>query len=297
MQRNLLLGALFIVASEFLLASMSAAIKVLAETTPEAMLVFFRNLFGLLVLLPLVLRNGLASVATRVPHLHFLRAAVGVSAMYCFFYTIAHMALAEALLFKLTAPFFIPLIALAWLGETIPASARLAIVVGFAGVAFILQPDAGGIPPVAVIGLAGAFLAGLAKVTIRRMSRTEPAVRTVFWFGTFATLISAVPLLWSWQTPAPRTFAWLLAMGGCATAAQLLLTRAYALAPAGQIGPFTYVSVVFGALLGWLFWGEYLDMATFTGMLLVIIAGVLTTRGGPRRADPEPPGPKEAPHG
>ena len=280
MQRNLLLGALFIVVSEFLLASMSAAVKVLAETMPEAMLVFFRNLFGLLVLMPLVLRNGWASLKTSVPHLHFMRAAVGVTAMYCFFYTIAHMALAEALLFKLTAPFFIPIIALLWLSETIPNTAKAAIVVGFVGVAFILQPDAEGVQMVAIIGLMGAFLAGLAKVTIRRMSRTEPAVRIVFWFGVFATLISAVPLLWTWQTPEPRALLWLLAMGGCATAAQLLLTRAYALAPAGQIGPFTYVSVVFGALYGWLFWNEHLDMPTLMGMLLVVLAGVLTTRSG-----------------
>lgn len=280
MQRNLLLGALFIVISEFLLASMSAAVKVLAETMSEAMLVFFRNLFGLLVLMPLVLRNGWASLKTTVPHLHFMRAAVGVTAMYCFFYTIAHMALAEALLFKLTAPFFIPLIALLWLSETIPNTAKAAIVVGFVGVAFILQPDAEGVQVVAIIGLIGAFLAGLAKVTIRRMSRTEPAVRIVFWFGVFATLISAVPLLWTWQTPEPRALLWLLAMGVCATAAQLLLTRAYALAPAGQIGPFTYVSVVFGALYGWLFWSEHLDMPTLIGMLLVVLAGVLTTRSG-----------------
>ena len=283
MQRNLLLGALFILISEFLLASMSAAVKVLAETMPEAMLVFFRNLFGLAVLMPLVLRNGWASLRTSVPHLHFMRAAVGVAAMYCFFFTISHMALAEAILFKLTAPFFIPLIALVWLSESIPTTAKVAIVVGFIGVAFILQPDADGIQLVAVIGLIGAFLAGLAKVTIRRMSRTEPAVRIVFWFGVFATLISAVPLTWSWQTPDPHALLWLMAMGLCGTAAQLLLTRAYALAPAGQIGPFTYVSVVFGALYGWYFWGEHLDMPTFIGMLLVVLAGILTTRGGPSR--------------
>ncbi|MFO7859198.1 MAG: DMT family transporter [Ectothiorhodospiraceae bacterium] len=295
MRQNILLGALFIVVSEFLLAGMSAVIKVLSASTPEAMLVFFRNFFGLLVLLPLVARQGLGSLATRVPHLHLLRATAGVSAMYCFFYTIGHMALAEALLFKLTAPFFIPLVALMWLGEGIPTTARVAIGLGFVGVAFILQPGSGGLQAVAFVGLAGALLAGLAKVTIRRMSRTEPATRIVFWFGTLATLISAVPLLWSWETPAPETLAWLLAMGASATAAQLLLTRAYALAPAGQLGPFTYVSVVFGALLGWLFWGEYLDMATFLGMFRWITAGILTTRGG--RRSPPRPADREAAHG
>lgn len=280
MQSNLIRGALFIVLSELLLASMSAAVKVLSDTLPGEMLVFFRNLFGLMVLAPLIMHYGWRSLRTRVPHLHFMRATVGVAAMYCFFFTIAHIPLAEALLFKLTAPFFIPVIALIWLAERIPVTAKAAILLGFAGVVLVLQPNGEGVQAVALVGLAGAFLASLAKVTIRRMSATEPATRIVFWFGVFATLISAVPLLWAWQTPDAISLLWLLGMGLCATCAQLLLTRAFALAPAGQIGPFTYVSVVFGALYGWIFWGEVIDMVTFAGMLLVVLAGMLTMRRG-----------------
>lgn len=287
MQTNLIRGALFIVLSELLLASMSAAVKVLSDTLPGEMLVFFRNLFGLMVLAPLIMHYGWRSLRTSVPHLHFLRATVGVAAMYCFFFTIAHIPLAEALLFKLTAPFFIPVIALLWLGERIPMTAKAAILLGFAGVVLVLQPDGEGVQAVALVGLMGAFLASLAKVTIRRMSATEPATRIVFWFGVFATLISAVPLLWAWQTPDAISLLWLLGMGLSATCAQLLLTRAYALAPAGQIGPFTYVSVVFGAIYGWIFWGELIDMVTFSGMLLVVLAGMLTMRRGAPAAPKE----------
>lgn len=281
-QRALIQGAAFIIVSELLLATMSAAIKTVAAELPNEMTVFFRNVFGLAVLMPFALRNGIAPLATRRLPVHLARSLAGVGAMYCFFYTIASIPLAEAILFKLTAPFFIPIIAWLWLAESIPSTAKAAIALGFAGVALVLQPGFREIPLAGLVGLAGALLAALAKVAIRRMSDTEPSTRIVFYFGTVATSVSAVPLLWAWQTPSWNALGWLLVMGGSATIAQLLLTRAYALAPAGQIGPFTYVSVVFGSVYGWLFWNEVPGPFVITGSVLIIAAGVLTTRRGHR---------------
>jgi len=281
--RALLQGAVLIIASELLLASMSAAIKVVAAELPNEMLVFFRNLFGLTFVLPIAARHGLGGLKTRHLHLHLARSLAGVSAMYCFFYTIAGIPLAEAILFKLTAPFYIPIIAWLWLSENVPGTVKAAIALGFIGVALILQPGFREIPVAGLVGLGGAVLAALAKVSIRRMSTTEPSARIVFYFGSIATTVSAVPLLWAWQTPSWGALGWLAAMGGSATIAQLLLTRAYALAPAAQIGPFTYVSVIFGSAYGWLFWDEIPGPLVIVGSVLIVAAGVLTTR---RRGQP-----------
>ena len=69
--------------------------------------------------------------------------------MYCFFYALAHVPMAEAVLMKLTAPLFIPLVAFLWLGERIPRNVALAVLIGFTGWPW---------PPVVVIALV-AFLA------------------------------------------------------------------------------------------------------------------------------------------
>ncbi|ABI56518.1 DMT family transporter [Alkalilimnicola ehrlichii MLHE-1] len=271
-------GATLIIIAELLLATMAATIKAASAELPSEMLVFFRNLFGLLLLLPLLVRGGRRGLATRVPHLHLLRGLAGVGAMYCFFWTIAHMPLAEALLVKLSAPFFLPLIAWLWLRETLSGRTVLAIAVGFLGVYFILQPNGamqGAALQVGAVGLAGAALAALAKVTIRRMGPEESSRRVVFWFGVTATTVSALPLPWVWQTPTGQTLVLLVVLGACATSAQLLLTRAFAIAPSGRLGPFTYISVVFGSLYGWWIWGELLGPMTLLGMALVIGAGLL----------------------
>ncbi|MEJ2509931.1 MAG: DMT family transporter, partial [Gammaproteobacteria bacterium] len=250
--KHLLRGALLVIAAELMFASMGAVIKGLSTDLPTEMLVFFRNAFGLLFLLPLLARRGVPSLATRVPHLHLLRALSGLSAMYCFFYALSELQLANAVILKLTAPIFIPVIAAAWLREEISLGIVAAVIAGFVGVALIVRPPGGHLDAVAFIGLAGGALVALAKVTIRRLTRTEPATRIVFYFGLVATVVSVVPLAWAWRAPSPREWAMLALLGVLATSGQLLMTRGYASAPAARIGTFTYASVLFAAAYGWL---------------------------------------------
>lgn len=280
-RQSLLQGALLIVASEFMFASMGAAVKAASMTLPNEMLVFMRNLVGLGILLPLLLRGGIRGLATDVPHLHLVRALAGVSAMYCFFYALANLPLADGMLLKMTAPIFMPLIAWLWLREELSPMVLLAVPVGFLGVAMVLRPE-GALNFVALVGLAGGMLAALAKTTVRRLTRTEPATRIVFYFAILAALVSAVPLTWAWRTPQGQEWGLLLFVGAAGTAGQFLLTRGYAAAPAARVGPFTYFSVVFAAFYGYLFWSEGLTLWFVSGALLIALAGVLALRGRTR---------------
>jgi drug/metabolite transporter (DMT)-like permease len=85
-------------------------------------------------------RRSLPVVTTGRMHLHVLRALAGLVAMYCYFYTLAHMKLAEAVLLSYTSPLIIPVIALVWLHEPMGRRVRTAIVIGFAGVLLLLKP-------------------------------------------------------------------------------------------------------------------------------------------------------------
>lgn len=292
--QRLLLGAAFIVLGELCFASMGVGIRVVSAELPNAMVVFGRNLIGLLLLAPWLLRKGVGDVKTAVPGLHLLRAVAGVAAMYCFFYAIARLPLGEAMLLKLTAPLFIPLIAIAWLHERVTGLLWIALGVGFAGVILILEPDPsrhwGGVSPVAVIGLLGGVLAAVAKVTVRRLSRSEPTGRIVFYFALIAGAISALPLLWDWQTPTPGALLWLLGIGILATLGQLALTRGLSLAPASRMGAFGYFSVVFGAGYGWLFWDEPLTLTLGLGTLLIAVGGLLASRSRQAQTSPVPAG-------
>lgn len=271
-------GAMLAIAAALMFAAMGATIKTVSAHLPNEMVVFFRNFFGLLALLPWLLRGGVKALATQHFGSHLMRSLAGLAAMYCFFYAIAHLHLAAAMLLNFTAPLFTPFIALLWLREKVGRVLWVAIAVGFAGITLILKPGMGLFSPATLIGLASGALAALAVVNIRRMAETEPTTRIVFYFSTISVMVSAIPLLWSWQTPEPTLWGLLAVAGIFATSGQLLLTRSYALAPAAFVGPFTYSAVVFAALLGWMLWGEKPDALTLAGTLLVCLAGIMALR-------------------
>ncbi|HEB60717.1 MAG TPA: EamA family transporter [Phycisphaeraceae bacterium] len=142
----------------------------------------------------------------------------------------------------------------------------------------VLKPGSGLYSQVALIGLASGAFAAVAMVSLRRLSHTEPPFRVVVLYGITCTTVSSLPLLWSWQTPGSEALLQLAGAGTFATAGQYLLSKGYGYAPAAQIGPFTYTSVVFAAGYGWFFWQEMPDWLTATGTLLIILAGVLAMR-------------------
>jgi len=171
---NLARAALLLMAGELLLALMAAMIKHLSlDGLPTELIVFFRNALGLAFLLPILLSTGgLKQLKTQRIGLHFLRAGTGVAAMFWFFYTLAHVRLADAILVKMTAPFFLLLTAMIWLGDRISLRTWAAICIGFIGVAFILRPGSTAFNPVMLVALLSAALMGIAKVSIRKMADT-----------------------------------------------------------------------------------------------------------------------------
>lgn len=283
------LGAALLVLSAAIFASVGAAIKLVASDVTVEQIVFFRSSLAFIPMLPFLRRAGLRGLVTDCFGKHVVRALAGVAAMYCYFFAIAHLPLAEAVVLSYTAPLFIPFIARAWLDEGVAPGAGFAAALGFGGILLILRPGAGLLSVAAPVGIVGGLFAALAFVGIRSLAETEPTTRTVFYFGVIASAISAVPLPWSWRTPTPRAWALLVLIGVLAGLGQFALTQAYAHAPASRISPFSYTTVIFATLFGWILWSEVPDALSFIGAALVCVAGVLASwRTQPAAIAPEP---------
>ncbi len=272
-------AGLYALAAAASFSLMGAAIKQAALDLNTPMVVFLRNVFGLLALLPWLARQGAVSLRTQRPGMHLTRCLIGLSAMYCFFYAIAHMPLAEAMLLNYSTPLYVPLIAWMWLRERPGAGLLPIIVVGFIGVSLLLQPgQSGSVGAAGWIGLAAGVLAAGAFVAIRRLSRSEPPVRIVFYFTVLGLLFSLLPLPLFWHPPQPHSLLLMAVAGAFATGGQMALTRAYSLAPAAQVAPFNYLVVVFAAFLGWLLWQEHPNALSLFGAALVIGSSLMALR-------------------
>jgi drug/metabolite transporter (DMT)-like permease len=271
-------GALLMVASALLFASMAAAVRVVARELPNAPIVFFRHFLMLVLLLPWLWRHGRRALETDDLGGHLVRGLAGVSAVACYFYAIARLRLADAVLLNQSMPLFIPLVERVWLGERVPRRLVGALALGFAGLLIVLRPGSGVFEPAALVGLASAVLAAIAQVGIRRLTRTEPVARIIFYFGLVASVVALPPAVVAWRSPSPATWAVLLLMGVFATLGQLTLTRAYVHAPAARVAPFLFAGPVFAGLLDWLIWGRVPDALFFVGAGLVVAAATLALR-------------------
>ncbi len=271
-------GALLVLASELAFALMGAAIKLGADALSQETQLLFRNAVALVTLLPWVVGQGGLRIERATFRFHLLRSLAGLASMGCYFYSLAHLPLAEAALLAMTAPLFIAPIARLWLDEPMTRRTLAALALGFAGVALILRPGAGALSVPALVGLTGGALAAVAKVTIRRMAGRVPGPEIVFWFSLIGTLGGAGPAVLHWTTPDARGWGLLIGLGLCGAVGQVLMTRAYALAPAAQIGPFTYSAILYASLFGWLLWGHTLDALGLAGAALIISAGLLVLR-------------------
>lgn len=275
--QNIGRGAFFIVASELSFALSAAIIKLVSTSLPNESIVFFRNLFGLIILTPLLLKASNKILQTEQLHLHLIRSSLGMGAMYCFFYSLAHLSLGNSMLIKSTIPLIIPFVSAFWLQESLSQRIIFAGGLGFIGVFLILEPT-GATNWVSLVALGSSIMAAMAFVTVRKLSATEPPLRIVTYFAIVGLCISAIPLIWTWQTPTISQCVMLLGVGLTTTIGQLFLTRGYQNAPAASVGIFTYTSVPFGTLLGWLLWQELLDKSSFIGAILIILSGLIVLK-------------------
>ncbi|MEO8359240.1 MAG: DMT family transporter [Vicinamibacteria bacterium] len=271
-------GALSMVLSSLAFAVMGTCIQICAVSLPNGMVVFFRNFGGLLVLSPIVFRGGLEILRTKYIGQHIFRGVSGLSSMYCYFYAISHLRLADAVLLNYTLPLFIPVVETLWLGEPFPLRLALPLGLGFLGIMVVLRPGSGLMSGYAVFGLLAGLLSAVAQTGVRQLTRTEPTIRIVIYFAIMGSTLSATALPFLWVTPAPKLWLILGLLGLSATAGQLLLTKAYSYAPASQIGGFVYSGVIFAALLDWLRLGLTPSPAFFLGAALVMAAGALMFR-------------------
>jgi drug/metabolite transporter (DMT)-like permease len=277
-------GIVLMVLSVFLFSSMDAMIKWASRDYPTGQIVFFRNFVAFVpVLLFLWRANRPLSLRTSRFGGHLVRGVVGVGSMFFFFLALGLLPLADAIALGMSGPIFLTALSVPLLRERVGIRRWSAVLVGFAGVLIMVRPGSGVFHPAALTAIAGAFFYGLAMVSIRHLSRSEPAGAIVFYFTLFATVAGLLSLPLAWLAPAwidpwlwPDTSGWavLVGIGLIGGIAQLTLTYAFKLAPVAVIAPFEYGALVFGVVLGYLIWNEVPDRFILLGAVIVVASGL-----------------------
>lgn len=281
------LKSAWMVVAGFLFGCMGVFVKLGAPYFSSAELVFYRSLFGLLVIALIVASRGL-SIATPHWKMHVWRGLSGFAALMLFFYAIGQLPLATAVTLNYTAPLFLALLSVLILRERPHLPLLLTILLGFAGVILLLSPSLHHAQLTAgLMGLASGFLAAIAYLNVKQLGQIgEPPFRIVFYFTLICTLGAGLWMIFHTFHPInPLNFLLLLGLGTTATLAQLAMTRAYGEGDTLVVGSLAYSTVVFASLWGIALWGETLSLFSWLGVILITLSGILASRTGPRLPD------------
>lgn len=271
-----------------LFACMGVFVKLGAEFFTSTELVFYRSLFGLVVILALV-RLRWRSLISEYPWVHLWRGVSGFAALMLFFYSISRLPLATAVTLHYTAPLFLALLLTLVLRERPHFPLIVALILGFIGVILLLRPTLQeGRFAAGALGLFAGFLSGVAYLNIKKLGTLgEPEWRVVFYFTVVCTLGSGLFMATSELHAITLQNLWILGgLGVTATLAQLALTRAYHTGKTLVVANLAYSTVIFASLLGVLLWEETLSILSWVAIALIIISGILAVRATPRPAAP-----------
>lgn len=264
-----------VVISTVLFSILWCFVKDMSARYPVAEVTFFRNLFGLVPVVVLVITNGGASLL-RVHKFggHVWRSVIGVAGMALGFLSYHLMPLADAVAISFTAPLLVTALSVPLLKEKVGIHRWSAVLIGFGGVLVIVQPGSGMFNLGALVALGAAFAGALAMITIRQLNRTDKPITIVFYFTLLSTLFTALPLPFVWVWPTAKDWGLLLLMGLSGGSGQYFMTRAFGLAPAAVVSPFNYVSLIWASLFAWVLWDEVPKLHVFAGAAIVIASGL-----------------------
>jgi drug/metabolite transporter (DMT)-like permease len=255
-------------------ASMNAIIRYVSADVEPLEIVFFRNLFGLLAMMPWLARRGLGVMRTERLGMIMMRSFWGFLSMAAWFSALAIVPLANAVALSFTSPLFAAIAAVLLLGEVIRARRITALAVGFAGTLVILRPGVDSIGWGEMLVLASTVTMALSIVTMKALTRTERSSSLVVWQTLLIAPISLVPALFVWSWPSPETWFWLIVLGIFASIAHVAFTRAFSLADTTYLMPFDYSRLPIVALLGWIVFGEVTDIWTWVGAAIIAASSV-----------------------
>ena len=256
------------------LVAMAIVIKQLGTRLPATEILFFRSAIGFLFVLPFFARNPLEPLRTKRHGAHLIRGIFGTLGNLCFFWTVTHMLLADAVALQFSRPLFMLPLAVLFLGESPDLRRSLIVLVGFIGILVYARPFTAGFDPGVLVGAAGAVFSCWVVICIKWLARTEPTRVIMFYYSLWSAVFAALPALYWWVTPTPFELLMLTAVGILGIYGQGLVTHGYALAEAGVLVTLDYSRVVYAAILGYLLFGEVPGPWNFLGMALIVAASL-----------------------
>lgn len=260
-------------------AGLWAVVRSLASEIHPLVLVFYRTLFGTMLILPLFLRGGLQSLKTNQVALYTLRGFLSISTVFLIFFALGHIPLADAVAYSYLTPIFAALLAMFFLKEHLGMAQILAIFIAFIGAMILLRPNFHSIN-IGILASLGAAVGFAGTLICMKILTRKDSPKLVTIYGYIIPLpLSLAFALPYWQWPnGPATWGLLILMSLLSVVSHLSMTQALSRTDMATILPFDFIRLVFAAALGALLFQDQLDNISLLGGTIILIASIMSSR-------------------
>lgn len=269
-------GILLMMLAGFMFVVMDATAKYLSGDYPVAQIVWARYIFHLLTLPFLVgRRSWLDMLRSARPGLQVLRSLFLLGSTFFFFLAVKYIPLATATAIGFVGPLLVTALSALLLKEKVGVRRWAAVVFGFASVLVIIRPGVEILHWAVTLPLLVAVCFALYQITTRILSRSDGSITTLFYSGTAGAVVMTLLLPFQeWQWPDAAGWATMAFLGMTGSLGHLVMIRAFTVAPASVLAPFSYVQLIWATLLGLMVFNDWPDAWTFVGAAMLVASGL-----------------------
>jgi drug/metabolite transporter (DMT)-like permease len=257
---------------------MNVLIRWTASELHPFQIVFFRNIFGLVFMLPWLIKYGYRSFKTERLTLFIIRSILGLASMMCYFWAISVLPLAKAVALSFTVPLFVTVGASLVLKEEVHLRRWIAVFVGFLGTLVILRPSIDGDLFASLVVVASSITMAASVLIIKSLSRTEDTNVIVMYMVLLMTPLSFPAAVTVWQWPSLDLWILLMLMGFLGSFAHLMFTHSLKTSDVSIVMPFDFARLPFIIILAWFIFDQSVDQWTVIGAGIVFASGVYIAR-------------------
>jgi drug/metabolite transporter (DMT)-like permease len=267
-------------------------VKYASETMPATQLIFVRGVMASVLVLAVAHLTGATRKIREIARGWVaVRAVVDALATMLFLASLFHLPLANATAINMASPLIITMLAAMVLGERLGPSRWVAIIVGFAGVLFIIQPRTDGFDGYALVCLLSTVLLSVRDLVTRRVHAAVPSILITLSNTIAVTLFAALLSIFeTWRAFSAYEVGYLAVVAVFLATAYYLLVVSTRHGDLSLIAPFRYTALLFATVAGFVVWGDTPNALAWGGIALVVGSGIYVLRVSRRaRASPITP--------
>jgi len=260
-------------------AMLETTAKSLTQTYSVVEIVWFRYISHFVIMLIVfVPKFGIKMVRTNNPKEQLLRATLLMGSTGFYFTSLSFLPLATAKSISFVSPLLVTVFACWILKEVVSASRWIAVVVGFLGVLFVVNPTQH-FDWHFLLPLVAATCYSLYQIMTRNFSNREDAVTTLFYTALVGTVVLSFMIPFFWVSPKLIDLPKFLFLGVAGAAGHFMLIKAMGLEQASFLSPLGYVQLIWVTIFGFIAFGHLPDMTGFIGMFVIVLAGLYVALG------------------